>query len=181
MHPGRRAGRGRCGPVRMSGHGAHLHGALHAGLLDLGLRPHVQQHPPLLHELRGVLRRHIAHRPLGHLHAGQRLHSSEGDKAAASSSADADPDESSTTIRHLCCLQLTNHSHACSASRQHCEGDRAAVGRPVVPQGRCKLVLTAAHLILPPLLCSCIVSTARACSCRHNLLAPHSTCSRTSC
>lgn len=79
------------------------------------------------------------------------------------------------------CAGLANHKHANSASPQHSDGGTAIVGRPVVPQGKCKRVLDAAHLILPPLLCSCIVSTARVCSCRHNLLAPHSTRSRTSC
>jgi hypothetical protein len=63
---------------------------------------------------------------------------------------------------------------------QHCKGKTAIVGPLVAQQGKCKPVLSDAHLILPPLLCSCIVSTARGCSCRHNLLAPHSTCSRTS-
>lgn len=46
---------------------AHLDSALHAGLRDLPRRPHVQQHPAVLHELCRVLRCHIAHLALCHL------------------------------------------------------------------------------------------------------------------
>lgn len=64
---------------------AHLGGADNAGLCDLGRRPHIQQHPALLHELCRVGGRHIAHLALCQLRKASQARESGADAIAISS------------------------------------------------------------------------------------------------